>query len=236
MLLSDLADLALSRACIGCNRTGPVLCIDCWERAVDLRRHAVPVEGMPPIVVGTRYDGIGRDAVHALKERGVLAVADAVGAWLAVAVAQAAPAHLPQVLIPIPAHRRSVVVRGVDTLERVARRAAMLLRDGGRDVRLVPALVRTADRGRQVGMGARQRRDAVAGSMAVRTSVVRSLSGNALVVVDDVVTTGATAGEAVRALAEAGLPVTGVAAACGTPRSGEPGQPGLHALDHGIDA
>ena len=235
MLLSDLADLVLSRACIGCDRTGAVLCTGCWERAVDPRRHGVPVEGLPPIHVGTRYEGIGRDVVQALKERGVLAATDAVGAWLALAVAQAAPARVPQVLIPVPAHRGSVVARGIDTLDRVARTAALLLRDGGREVHVHPALHRTADRGRQVGMGARQRRIAVAGSMAVRASAARSLVGSSLVVVDDVVTTGATVGEAVRALGQAGLLVTAVAAACGTPRSGESGEPGLHALDHGID-
>ena len=236
MLLLDIADLVLSRACIACARIGPVVCVACWERAVDVRRHAVPMPGLPPVVVGTCYDGLGRDSVHALKEHGVLAMADAVGAWLAIAIAEVASPQLPYALVPVPAHRRSLAARGVDTLERIARRAAAILRDGGHRVRLVPALERTIDRGRQVGMGAHDRRVAVSATMRVRDSALRGLAGSRLIVIDDVVTTGATIGEAVRALRAAGMQVHAAAAACGTQRSGQSGEPGLHALHHGIDA
>ena len=235
MLLTDVADLVLSRACIGCDRIGPVVCVDCWERAADVRLHEVPGDRLPPVVIGTRYDGLGRDAVHALKERGVLAMAEAVGAWLAIAIAQIAPGNIPVSLVPIPAHPRSVVARGVDTLDRIGRRATGLLRASGHPVRLVPALERRVDRGRQVGMGARQRRVAVAGAMAARATAAGQLEDCRLIVIDDVVTTGATVGEAVRALRSAGLEVVAVAAACGTPRSGQPGQPSLHALHDRID-
>ena len=106
MLLADIADLVLSRACAGCARIGSVICVECWERSVDLRCHEVESPGLPPITVGARYDGMARDAMHALKERGVLAMADPIGAWLALAVA-ASGAREPLVLVPIPAHRRS---------------------------------------------------------------------------------------------------------------------------------
>lgn len=235
MLLADIADLVLSRACAGCARIGSVVCVECWERSVDLRRHDVQTPGLPPITVGTRYDGLARDAVHALKERGVLAMADPIGAWLAIAIAQSAVGRAPLVLVPIPAHRRSVVARGVDTLDRIARRASRLLHVAGRDVRVVQALQRTLDRGRQVGMGAHERRIAVAGAMSVRASALAGTSGASLIVIDDVVTTGATVAEAVRALREAGCGVSAIAAACGTPRSGQSGEAGLHALDDRVD-
>lgn len=236
MLWSDIADLVLSRACIACERIGPVVCVACWERAVDVRRHQVPMPGLPPVIVGTGYDGLGRDAVHALKERGVLAMADAVGSWLAISIAEAASRGIPHALVPVPAHRRSLAARGVDTLDRIARRAVTLLREGGHAVQVVPALERTLDRGRQVGMGAHDRRIAVSATMRVRDRAAQQLAGHRLIVIDDVVTTGATIGEAARALRTAGLEVHAAAAACGTPRSGQSREPGLHALHHGIDA
>lgn len=234
MLLADIADLVLSRACAGCARIGSVVCVECWERSVDLRCHEVEAPGLPPITVGARYDGMARDAMHALKERGVLAMADPIGAWLALAVAESG-AREPLVLIPIPAHRRSMATRGVDTLDRIARQASRVLHAAGREIRVMHALQRTLDRGRQVGMSARERRVAVAGAMTVRASALTGTAGASLVVIDDVVTTGATVAEAVRALSVAGLQVAAVAAACGTPRSGQSGEAGLHALDDRVD-
>ena len=249
MLLSDIADLVLSRACLGCACPGAVLCVECWERVADARHHDVPIPGMPPVIVGARYDGLGRDAIHALKERGTFAMVDGVAGWLATAIVDAlrgaVKAERPPVLVPIPPHRRSVAVRGVDTLDRITRRAAALLGEIGWPVQVAGALERTVDRGRQVGMGARDRRMAVVGAMATRPAAASALAGSPIIVVDDVVTTGATVGEAVRALRAAGLDVVAVAAACGTPRSGTPrsgksrsgksGEAGLHALDDRID-
>lgn len=235
MIWSDVADLMLSRACAACARLGPVVCVECWDRAVDIRRHEVPSADLPPVVVGTRYDGLGRDAVQALKDRGVLAMTDAVGGWLAVAIAALMTSQVPTVLVPIPAHRRSVAARGVDTLHRIGTHAAALLRDGGHTVQLVPALERTVDRGRQVGMTADDRRSAVRATMSVRRGALRHRSCSALIVIDDVVTTGATVSEAVRALRADGFEVEGIAAACGTPRSGQSGEPGLHALHDRVD-
>ena len=84
-------------------------------------------------------------------------------------------------------------------------------------------------------MSARERRVAVAGAMTVRAAALTGTAGASLVVIDDVVTTGATVAEAVRALRAAGLDVSAIAAACGTPRSGQPGEAGLHALDDRVD-
>lgn len=232
MVLSDLADLVLARACVACDRDGPVMCAACWDAQIAIGRHRPRLPLPVPIHVATRYEGVPQRAMIAMKEHGVLAMARPLGAWLALAVA--AGGHDRLLLVQVPAHRASVTVRGTDTLEAVVTHGAAALRSGGVKVTVAPLLSRIADGGRHVGRSARQRELAVAGSMAL-TSGVRVRDTDAVVVVDDVVTTGATAREALRALAAGGVLVRGVAAVCGTPRSGEPGQPGLHPADNRID-
>lgn len=232
-MLSDLADLVFSRACRGCEHLGPVLCAACWDAAADLHVHRTRVDDLPAVHVATRYDALAKDCMIALKEHGVLAMARPLGAWLALAIAACGPA--PMDLVMIPPHRTSLGARGVDTLDLIARQATTFLSGHGIDIRIMPLLLRTVDRGRHVGRGASERQRAVDGSMRAR-DIARRGSDRAVVVVDDVVTTGATVHEAVRALRVAGVHVHAVAAVSGTPRSGQAGEPGLHAAHHGIDA
>jgi predicted amidophosphoribosyltransferase len=78
----------------------------------------------------------------------------------------------------------------------------------------------------QAGLGAQARRANLAGALGVRRTSRTRLRGVVVVLVDDVVTTGATAAEACSVLAEHGARVVGVAAACWTPRrSPEGGSP-----------
>jgi predicted amidophosphoribosyltransferase len=83
-------------------------------------------------------------------------------------------------------------------------------------VRVVSALRVRRSLQDQAGLGIEQRRRNVAGAFAVRAGV--SVAGRCCVVVDDVVTTGASSAEAVRALQQAGATVLAVAAVCATPR------------------
>ena len=105
-------------------------------------------------------------------------------------------------LVPVPTSRRSRLARGADVVDQLAREAAGLLRDAGADVTVRQALRvarRTAD---QSGLGARDRARNLAGAFALRSE--EGLAAGDIVVVDDIVTTGATIGEAVRALTAAG--------------------------------
>jgi len=97
-------------------------------------------------------------------------------------------------------------------LATVARTAAR----GAPPVRVVSALRVRRSLQDQAGLGIEQRRRNVAGAFAVRAGV--SVAGRCCVVVDDVVTTGASSAEAVRALQQAGATVLAVAAVCATPR------------------
>ncbi|CAM3525594.1 phosphoribosyltransferase family protein [Nocardiopsis gilva] len=78
-------------------------------------------------------------------------------------------------------------------------------------MRPVPALLHRRRVADQVGLDRSRRRANLEGALAVRPRAVRSLTGPAVVVVDDVVTTGATLAEATRALRAAGVRVAGAA-------------------------
>ena len=106
----------------------------------------------------------------------------------------------------------------------------------GVGVRVLPALRLVRAVGDQATLSATARRGNLAGALAVRTEAVAAVRGRVCVVVDDVLTTGATLGEAVRALEAAGAQVAGVATvcvtrlrrACDAPPNGVPVQDAKH--------
>jgi len=210
LLVRDLVDLVLPQACAGCAEPSALLCDACRRALAGLRpAPAVPSPcppGLPRTWAAGTYGGPLRGALLAHKERGRLALAAPLGALLAGAVAAL---RSPAVLVPVPSSRSAVRARGHDHALRLARAAAAA--GGGRATPLlVPARV-VADQG---GLGAQERADNLAGALRVR----RPLDGLPVVVVDDVVTTGATLVEAARALREGGAAVRGCAVLAATQR------------------
>jgi predicted amidophosphoribosyltransferase len=157
------------------------------------------------------------------KERRVLALGRPLGRQLAVAVAAAVaglPGDAPLVLVPVPSRAAAVRARGHDPTLTMTRRAAAELRSAGRPAvvgRLLRSRPGVAD---QAGLTAGERHANLAGSMACPASAVRRLRlpRAHVVVCDDVLTTGATAREAQRALEVAGIPVRAVATVAATVR------------------
>jgi ComF family protein len=149
--------------------------------------------------------------VHALKYRGARALGRAFALLLEPAV-RSAELGL-DALVAVPLHRSRFLERGYNQAQEVARALGSLIR--------VPALGRGLARRRavtQTGQGARARRAAVGGVFRV----ARDLTGAHLGIVDDVVTTGATANALAAALKAAGAARCVVIAAA---RTGAPAQP-----------
>ncbi|MBD0324332.1 MAG: ComF family protein, partial [Aldersonia sp.] len=96
--------------------------------------------------------------------------------------------------------------RGGDPVTAMARAAARRLPR----CTVAPVLVLAADAHDSVGMSPAARRDNLAGRVQVRASVVFDHVEANVVLVDDVLTTGATAAESVRTLCRAQCPVSGV--------------------------
>ena len=217
-LLADVADLVLSRECTGCGSVGPLLCPGCRRDVLSVQRHHVRAGpgGLPPIVVASVYEGLAQRLVIAHKEHGMLGLTGDLGSMLALAITALSAG--PVVIVPVPPHRDTVARRGIDTLDAIARSSAGRLRAGSTGAEVVPLLRRRTDAGRHVGSTASQRQAKVHVTMEVDHRKAEKLRpGHHIIVVDDVVTTGATVAEAMRALADAGLQVGGIAAVAATP-------------------
>ena len=227
MLPDALGDLLLGSRCVGCDRPGRVLCLPC---AATLPVAAVPAwpsptpPGLAPPYAAASYDGLVRAMVLAHKERGVLALAAPLGRLLggAVAGARAHGVGGRVVLVPVPSRPSSVRSRGHDPTWEMTRRAGDLLRAGGVPVVAAPLLRLRVGVRDQAGLDAEERRANLAGSMRCPSRSLARLATRCptaqVVVCDDVLTTGATAREAQRALEAVGLSVVGVAAAAATRR------------------
>ncbi|WP_396448079.1 ComF family protein [Actinomadura sp.] len=221
-LLDDLIDLLLPERCAGCGQEPTLLCDAC---AGPLRASARPARatapGTPPVWTVAAYEGSLRAILAAYKERGRTPLAAPLGETLATALhAALAPAHPPPadgagaVVVRVPSGRRAVRRRGHDPLRGVAEVAVRRLRAGGVPVVMVDALRQRGRVADQAGLTAVQRAANLRGAVEVRADV----AGSPVVLVDDVVTTGASLAEAARALRAAGADVVGAATIAATPR------------------
>jgi predicted amidophosphoribosyltransferase len=125
----------------------------------------------------------------------------------------------PVSLVPIPSSRTAVRERGDDVVLALTRSAASLTRRRGSPVRVVPALRHCRRVADSAGLGAPQRAANLAGAFAVAPRS-GALTGCRVVVVDDLITTGATLAEATRMLQAVGADVVGAATVAATQRLG----------------
>ncbi len=169
---------------------------------------------------GTYDDDLLRAMILAHKEHGTFSLAEPLGQVLAGAASCATDRSSLSVLVPVPSRPVAVRARGHDPVLRFVRTAARHLRGSGHRVQVAQVLEQRAPVHDQAGLTAGQRAANLAGSMSVRAPARAALSRSglplSLVVCDDVLTTGATAREAQRALEETGLPVRAVATVAAT--------------------
>ena len=229
-------ELALGSACAGCVAPGRALCGGCEQALPRTASAAWPTPTPPGLVrpaAAGEYAGTLRSLVLAHKEHGRLALARPLGRVLAAAVVDAwlaaeagrvlpvtgAPPVTPAlVLVPVPSHPAVVRGRGHDPVLRTAQAAAAALRRDGLPARVVPVL-RVVQRPQdQAGLDAAARMRNLQGRFAARAGTVHGTRGREVVLVDDVVTTGATLLEAQRALESVGASPIGAATVAATRR------------------
>jgi predicted amidophosphoribosyltransferase len=233
-LWADLADLVLPVGCAGCGEHRPGsrhgVCPDCVTALEELRPRPVrPTPAppdLPPCFALGPYAGALRAALLAYKERGRHALARPLGGLLAEVVAAAAgqpggvAAARPVVLVPVPDTASAARARYGDHLDRLARHAAGRLRRAGWRVR-VARPVRALPRPDSVELDSAGRAQAAVSAFRLRSGRwtarpgavpppggVAGPGGEAVVLLDDIVTTGATLAAVSRTLTEIGLSPT----------------------------
>ena len=170
--------------CARCGLPGPdALCGGC----------RVGAPAFDAVRAGGLFGGPLADAIHALKYGGRPALARPLGAWLAARV----PAPPGALVVSVPLARRRRIERGYD---QAALLADAYVRGADRARRARTALARTRETRAQVGLAREERARNVDGAFAATPAV----AGRDVILVDDVVTTGATADAAARALRRSG--------------------------------
>ncbi|MGH3318883.1 MAG: ComF family protein [Streptosporangiaceae bacterium] len=221
--LHVLVDLVLPERCVGCGAAGPSLCGCCLGGLIGPATRTWPRPAPPSLPVPwavAAYDGAAKAAILAHKERGRLDLAGPLGRALAAGVAAALdPSGAREtVLVPVPTVRAAVRRRGHEPTARIASAAARFLRDRGYPAGVVRVLRHSRRIADQAGLSAVDRARNLSGALVVSPTRVAAVRGRTVIVVDDVITTGATLAEASRALRAAGAVVPAVATVAGTRR------------------
>jgi ComF family protein len=214
-------DIALPTLCVACREPvdGEGVCAECWAKLSFIAPPFCPRLGIPFVYdpgpdilsmeaisnppaytrarAAVRYDDIARSLVHALKYQDRTDLAPAMGRWMARAGHELLDDA--DVLVPVPLHWRRAWRRRFNqsgALARVIERQTK--------VKLAPdALQRIRPTQQQIGLSRPQRASNVQGAFKVAADRQSSIAGRRVVLVDDVLTSGATVDACARALLRA---------------------------------
>ena len=199
MPLSRVLSLLAPPLCVSCGAAARVhepLCRSCRLELRWLGAEQPPGSGVP-VWAALGYEGPARALVRALKFRGAVRLVDAMAAQMA---ANAPPALLAErTLVPVPLHPARRRKRGFNQAEELAH--AIARRTG---LQVIDCLARSRGgaHATQVGMGRAERLSGLGGSIRMRDATPVPLR---VLLVDDVITTGATLAACARALTDAGV-------------------------------
>jgi ComF family protein len=223
-----MTDVALPQLCAACREpvAGAGLCPVCWSKlsfiappycerlgipfAFDGGPGLLSMEAManPPAYAraraAVRYDEVARTLVHALKYGDRLDVAPLMGRWMARAGHQLLTEA--DALVPVPLHWGR---RWARRFNQATLLAEVIGRASGCKVAHA-ALTRVKATPQQVGLGKSERAQNVQGAFRVPAEGKALVAGRKLVLVDDVLTSGATADACARVLLRAGAETVNV--------------------------
>lgn len=219
----DLADLSLGRACAGCSLPGTHLCAECAQAAMP-RVTTHQYVDFPDVMVGLRlpivraltYSGSTRHMIYRFKDHGDFSLRPHLSYALAAALLHLVDQlGLPRYLAtPVPSRSRSIRKRGFCPITQLMDLAI-------RQIDVNPVCLTRHDLLRDIrtirsdkSLGSADRAFVAGGAFRLSATPPQL----PVIVVDDVVTSGATMREAIATLLHAGVHVVGGAALAATPR------------------
>jgi len=206
---TDMLALLLAATCAGCDEPETMLCASCQEGLRPAPREWTSPGGLR-VCAAMSFESVAARCIRRMKDEGETMLARPLGSALGEIIRGllAAAPRRPVLVVPVPTTRDAYRRRGYRVPDLLIRRS------GAAPCRLLTTRGRSTD---QRGLDAESRAENVRGTMRARRSGER----HAVVLVDDVVTTGSTFDEGARALRDAGFPVLGAVALAATPRHSE---------------
>jgi ComF family protein len=221
-VLRAALDLALPPLCAACREPveGKGLCPTCWSKLSFITRPYCERLGIPFVYdpgpgilsmeaiaappayhrarAAVRFDEISRALVHALKYGDRLDLAPMMGRWIASAGGELLAEA--DALVPVPLHWRRLWAR---RFNQSAMLAATISKESGVPI-ATAALKRVRATAQQVGLSRTERAANIQGAFRVPEEGKAAVAGRRLVLVDDVLTSGATVEGCARALLRSG--------------------------------
>lgn len=218
-ILRGFESLAFDSSCIICGDHSSKFCITCRS---DWLSNPRLLSGEDFAVASSiTYSEIASSIVLSAKENGLALARDLVVQELKVSVLELLKSQSRierrVILAPIPSLRSSRVRRGGDFVSRLAQEIVRDLNSKSKSTRFLSKSILTLRRRvkDQSGLSESQRHENLAGAFKVIEGFDSQIP---IIVIDDVITTGTTLREAVRALKERNLTVLGAATACASRR------------------
>ena len=214
-------DIALPTLCVACREPvdGEGVCADCWTKLSFIAPPYCPRLGIPFVYdpgpdmlsmeaiaappafararAAVRYDEVARTLVHALKYQDRTDLAPTMGRWMARAGRELLDGA--DMLIPVPLHWRRAWRRRYNQSGALAR----VIQDQSGVKLRADLLSRVRATEQQVGLSRAQRASNVQGAFEVSTDRRPEVAGRHVILIDDVLTTGATLDACARALLRA---------------------------------
>lgn len=209
-VLRGATTLVFPSACMNCGSPGVDICTECKKVLTPKPRFLLGEDF--PLVSSLFYGEVVGKILLLAKENGYVAAQKFFATALVSSINHFNLIY-PISIVPIPSQRKSIRRRGFDSIKEIAR---FVLRDPNLKSKLeiVNLLEITRQVADQSSLSESERYQNLDKAFRVRSGI----KSKQIIVIDDVVTTGSTLREAVRALKERNLTVLGAATACATQR------------------